>query len=600
MLKATIMKDATSKMMLNDTRNCVSEAIDGYLLTRSDLCRLDDPIAKVVLRSDLPEGKVSLLSGGGAGHEPAHIGLVGAGMLSAAVSGDVFSSPPTDSVLKALRVLQCGKCCGCLLVVKNYTGDKLAFSSAAEIANRNGFPCEVVLVSDDVSMEQSDGITGQRGLAGVVLVHKIAGALADAGESLAVVAEAARKVAAAVCTVGASLSCCNVPGLPRSSRLDGERTEIGLGIHGEAGKILIEKTLSAKEVAEQLVNIISRRCLRGTRVAAIINNLGGLSGVELGVITKDLVKKLQEEGFIIIRLYVAPIVTSFDSKGVSLTLLPIDISLGAANMTLMEALDAHTDVPHWPLSTKGSDGVCMKAMIKTIPFWDSQPLTSESLDTLKINPVSISKAIDKIEKALKDSSSAIDALDALAGDGDAGETMTRVGSASAEGVRNEIARAQGQGLTLSKIFEVAAIAIGQQAGGTSGVLYSLMLNIASSATRSVGTLNFMEESLNGVEAALNAVQRVGGAKSGDRTFLDALFPALIAARTANSNGLSVKEVMTAAAEAARNGACATATMTPRAGRATYVPIDNVLGNKDAGAFAASVWLTALASSIEER
>ena len=127
-----------------------------------------------------------------------------------------------------------------------------------------------------------------------------------------------------------------------------------------------------------------------------------------------------------------------------------------------------------------------------------------------------------------------------------------------------------------------------------------MLNIASSATRSVGTLNFMEESLNGVEAALNAVQRVGGAKSGDRTFLDALFPALIAARTANSNGLSVKEVMTAAAEAARNGACATATMTPRAGRATYVPIDNVLGNKDAGAFAASVWLTALASSIEER
>jgi len=587
-------------MLLNDIQNCVTEAIDGYLLTRSDLCRLDDPIAKVVLRSALPEGKVSLVSGGGAGHEPAHIGLVGAGMLSAAVSGDVFSSPPTDSVLKALRVLQSGKCCGCLLVVKNYTGDKLAFSSAAEIANRNGFPCEVVLVSDDVSMEESDGITGKRGLAGVVLVHKIAGALADAGESLAVVSEAARRVGAAVCTVGASLSCCNVPGLPRSTRLDGERTEIGLGIHGEAGKYLIEKTLSAKEVAEQLVNIISRRCLRGTRVAAILNNLGGLSGVEIGVITKELVTKLQEEGFIIIRLYVAPIVTSFDAKGVSLTLLPIDISLGATKMSLIEALDAHTDVPHWPLSTKGTlDGVCMKAMIKTLPSWDSQPLTSESLDTLKINPASISKAIDMIEKALKDSSSAIDELDAFAGDGDAGETMTRVGSASAEGVRNELARAQGQGLTLSKIFEVAAISIGQQAGGTSGVLYSLMLNIASSATRSVGTLNFMEGSLNGIEVALNAVQRVGGAKSGDRTFLDALFPALFAARTANSNGLNVKEVMTAAAEAARNGASATSTMTPRAGRATYVPVDNVLGNEDAGAFAASVWLTALASSIEE-
>lgn len=580
-----------SKMMINDPLTCVTEGLDGYLLTRSDLRRLEDPIAKVVLRSVLPAGKIALLSGGGSGHEPAHSGLVGEGMLSAAVSGDVFASPPTTSVLKALRALQKGGCSGCVLIVKNYTGDKLAFGSAAEIANRYGFPCEVVLVSDDVSFDGT-AKTGNRGLAGVAFVHKVAGALADSGEPLAIVAEAARNVAAVVCTVGASLSTCSIPGQAVSSRLFGARTEIGLGIHGEAGRQLIDKTLTAEELAVQMVNIISRRIPRFSRVAALINNLGSLSGVELGVITKDLVAKLKEEGLVVERLFVAPLVTSFDMKGVSLSLLPINTHLGASKISLIEGLDASTAVSHWPVSP--NDGI----KIKTVPSdqaWGSQSSMDESSDALILNPDAVYNAFEKIEKALTDASTAIDALDALAGDGDAGATMSRVGAAAAQGARDELKRSRenGKSVTLSKILAAAAESVGQYSGGTSGIFYALMLNVASSST--IGTKS-MEGSLNGAEAALSAIQRVGGAVAGDRTLLDALLPALGAARSANAQGLSVKDVINAAADAASDGAKATSTMIPRVGRATYVPVENVRGHEDAGAKAASIWLKALSES----
>jgi triose/dihydroxyacetone kinase / FAD-AMP lyase (cyclizing) len=587
--------NTTSKMLLNQPENCVTEAIDGYLLSRSDLVRLQG--YKVVIRSELPRGKVALLSGGGAGHEPAHIGLVGKGMLSAAVSGDVFASPPTEAISQTLRVLCESECTGCLLIVKNYTGDKLAFSAAAEVSRNSGFPCEMVLVADDVAVDGGP-VTGCRGLAGVVFVHKIAGALSDLGEQLDIVVEAARIISSSVSTVGASISTCNVPGVITSNRLIGEKTEVGLGIHGEPGVLLIEKTLTAIELADHLVLAIRNRIANGAHIAVLINGLGGLSGVETGVISLAIVTRIHKEGFVIDRLFIAPLVTSFDAKGVSLSVLPVNISLGPrSRLTLIEALDAATSVPHWPLASKGVDdlGVKVNLRIPTILRFDSE--LDESSIKLYVDSDIVCHAFEAIERSMFESAATLDALDALAGDGDTGDTMKRVSNAALIGVKE--ASKHSQRISVTLLFEEASKSIGRAAGGTSGILYSLMLNIAAHTLRNNNNSNgnVIDRVLNAAETALEAVQRVGGAMLGDRTFLDALVPALRSARLANEQCLNVKEIVLAAAEGAASGAESTSLMIPKVGRATYVNSDIVIGNKDAGAVAASIWLRALANSL---
>ena len=212
-------------------------ALDGFLLCNPQLTRLDGfPDIKVVLRADWDHSKVSIISGGGSGHEPSHAGLVGQGMLTAAVCGNVFASPSVAAVEAAVRATTRPTADGghgCLLVVKNYTGDRLNFGLAAEICRADGFAVEVVFVADDAALDTGK-ITGRRGLAGTVLVHKCAGAVAEQGKGLAEVAAVAREVAGLVQTIGLAMSTCCVPGKPKSDRLDGASTaELGLGIHGE-------------------------------------------------------------------------------------------------------------------------------------------------------------------------------------------------------------------------------------------------------------------------------------------------------------------------------------------------------------------------------
>src|SRR6185503_13661558 len=223
------------KKLINSPRTLVREMLEGLADLHPGLAILDSD--NVILRADLPAAQqrpVALLSGGGSGHEPAHAGYVGEGMLTAAVAGEVFTSPSVDSVLAAIRA-SAGPA-GAVLIVKNYTGDRLNFGLAAELARAGGIAVEQVVVADDVALSGVVADERRRGIAGTVLVHKIAGAAAAAGRSLADVAQLARDAAADLGTMGVALGACTVPaaGKPGFALAAGE-IELGLGIHGEAG-----------------------------------------------------------------------------------------------------------------------------------------------------------------------------------------------------------------------------------------------------------------------------------------------------------------------------------------------------------------------------
>src|SRR5213082_801666 len=243
------------KRFLNARETIVTEAIDGLLSSSGGkLARLDGyPHIKVVVRKNWDRRKVAVVSGGGAGHEPAHAGFVGAGMLAGAISGEIFASPSVDAVLACILAVTGEP--GCLLVVKNYTGDRLNFGLAAEKAKRLGYRVEMVVVSDDVALPDAER---PRGIAGTLFVHKVAGHLAEAGSELRTVAAAAEEAASAVHSLGVSLSTCTIPGQRPQSRLGEGEAELGLGIHGEPGAAVIEPR-SVEHLVDLMVEKLSAR-----------------------------------------------------------------------------------------------------------------------------------------------------------------------------------------------------------------------------------------------------------------------------------------------------------------------------------------------------
>ncbi|XP_015245917.1 PREDICTED: triokinase/FMN cyclase-like, partial [Cyprinodon variegatus] len=282
------------KKLINSVDRCVDEALCGLVRASGGLCLLKGH--RVVLRSDLDnlKGKVGLLSGGGSGHEPAHGGYIGAGMLSAAVAGGVFASPPPASILAAILSLHQAGASGVLLIVKNYTGDRLNFGLAAEQARNQGVDVDMLIVAEDCAFDKPSK-AGRRGLCGTVFIHKLAGALAEEGCSLSQIVTKMKEVLKGVGTLGVSLSPCSVPGCLPSFDLPPGAMELGLGIHGEPG-IKRSKVVSADEVVkivmDHMTNPDSQSHLplkSGDTVVLCVNNLGALSCLEMAVVTQAAV-----------------------------------------------------------------------------------------------------------------------------------------------------------------------------------------------------------------------------------------------------------------------------------------------------------------------
>ncbi len=537
------------RQFINTREALVTEAIDGTLRTAGGrLARLDGyPHIRVVLRTDWDKSKVALVSGGGSGHEPSHAGFVGQGMLTAAVCGDVFASPSVDAVLAGILAVT-GKA-GCLLIVKNYTGDRLNFGLAAERARSLGLRVDMVVVDDDIALPD---LAQARGVAGALFVHKIAGALAEQGADLDQVGIAARRVIDGVVSIGMSLDTCTVPGSPKEARIDPGKAELGLGIHGEPGIEQVDFT-GARDAIKMVVDRLAPTIGSGPHVA-LLNNLGGTTPLEMAVLAEELVRS-RIGGQVAWMVGPAPMMTSLDMQGFSISLLPVDDDdLGALKAPVVPWA--------WP-------GCLAVSEVATVPLPDGlalvQPVASQCDDTRAL----MVRACDILIGA----QTMLNALDAKSGDGDTGSTLASASRALKTGLdRLPLADP-------TQLYRAISQELSQTMGGSSGVLLAIFFAAAGDASASG------RDAVDALKAGLARIQQVGGAQPGDRTMIDALNPALDALR----DGLA------GAARAARQGAEHTATITDaKAGRASYVAGDQLAGHNDPGAEAVALLFEGLA------
>ncbi len=531
------------KQFMNSKETLITEAIDGLVRSAGGaLARLDGfPHIKVVVRADWDRArdgaaKVALVSGGGSGHEPSHAGFVGKGMLTAAVCGDVFASPSVDAVLAGILAVT-GKA-GCILIVKNYTGDRLNFGLAAERARAFGLKVSMVIVDDDIALPD---LPQARGLAGTLFVHKIAGALAEAGADLDRVTAAALAVIRSTVSIGMSLDTCTVPGSPKEDRITPGKAELGLGIHGEAG--IEQVDFSGARAA---MGMVADRLLPHVGMAdhvALLNNLGSTTPLEMSVLAEELARSSLGAR---VRHIIGPaaLMTSLDMHGFSVSLLPVTAEQ-------VEALAAPVAPPAWP-------GL---AAFDTVPL---RPLP-DGLAPIQPEPSShpLRRAlVERCCKALIAIEADLNALDAKSGDGDTGSTLA--GAARAlMGALDRLPLADP-----TQLYRAVGVELSQTMGGSSGVLLAIFFAAAGDAA--AGGRDW----IGALSAGLDRVMQVGGAKAGDRTMIDALAPALAA----------LPQGVAAAAAAARDGADSTAHMTrAKAGRASYLSADKLSGHNDPGA-----------------
>ena len=326
------------KKFINDVSKVEEQMVLGMVKAYPNYLKKLD-CGNVVVRSNKKEGKVALISGGGSGHEPAHGGFVGEGMLDAAVAGAVFTSPTPDQILEGIRAIATDA--GVLMVVKNYTGDVMNFEMAADMAEMEGIPVKHVVTNDDVAVKESLYTIGRRGVAGTVFVHKIAGAKAEQGASLDEVQAVAQKVIDNVRTMGAAITPCTVPAAGKPGfELGEDEMEVGIGIHGEPGTHR-EKVRPADEVAGHLLDqILGDIDYVGHEVAVMVNGSGATPLMELFIINNHVADVLAEKGVKVYKTFVGEYMTSIEMQGFSISLLRLDDEM-------KQLLDAPANTPAW-------------------------------------------------------------------------------------------------------------------------------------------------------------------------------------------------------------------------------------------------------------
>jgi dihydroxyacetone kinase len=569
------------KKFTNRPEDVVEEMLEGLVV----LCPLSGRLSghKVMVRADaeqVRERQVAIISGGGSGHEPAHAGYIGESMLSAAVLGEVFTSPSSDSVFAAIEAVT-GKP-GALLVVKNYTGDRLNFGLAAEMARAEGISVEVLIVDDDVALKGSVQATGARGLAGTVFIHKLVGAAAAEGKSLEQVLATGRAAVQSLATMGVAFSAGTSPevGKPSFELGDGEM-ELGLGIHGEPG---VKRT--AIQPADQLTEALLTQILQfgefglGKRVAVMVNNLGATTEMELAILARHAVSFLESKGFIVERIYAGTFLSSLDMAGISFSVLGVDDER-------LAGLDSVTNAPAWPNASKQKPGkpetivndVAKQATAVT-PGVRSE---ANSEFTRKVRRVVMAAC-----QAMIGAEAELNEMDRITGDGDLGSSMER----GARGVLVQL-----PSYTLEDV-PATLKAIGQtvrgELGGSSGPLYGVLFLRCGAMLQGTGILG-VKQWAEAIGQGSQAIGELGGAKPGDRTMLDALDPFVSALKEAVGTA-STHEALSAAVEAADRGVEATMRMKPRLGRSSYLG-DRVLGHADPGARALAILLRAVSESL---
>ena len=569
------------KKFINRPEDVVEEMLQGSAALNPISDRL--PGHRVMFRADaaqVRDKQVAIISGGGSGHEPAHAGYIGAAMLSAAVVGEVFTSPDTDSIFEAIKGVA-GKP-GALLVVKNYTGDRLNFGLAAEMARSEGIPVEMIIVDDDVALSGAASATGARGLAGTIFVHKLVGAAAAEGKSLREIATLGKAAVRSLATMGVSFSAGTSPAVGKASfELGEDEMELGLGIHGEPG-VTRTKLQPADRLTETLLSQILRVRDFGDqkRIAVIINNLGATTEMELAIVARHATLFLEKNGFTIERLYAGTFLSSLDMAGISISVLGV-------NDEWLRWLDSPTTAPAWPnvarLRPRSVKSAAARVVSTNVAFSARKYVESDLGKTVK-------RAIEAACEALIQAEPELTEMDRIAGDGDLGASMKRASRAVQEALISYPLN------DISATLKALGHTLRHELGGSSGPLYGVLFLRAGNALEKSGPIGLAQWGL-AVDDGCRAISELGGAKPGDRTMLDALDPFV---KTLKNAGVKpAREILLGAIDQAQLGAKATAQMRPRLGRSSYLQ-DRVLGHPDPGAIAVAIWLRAAVQALAGR
>ncbi|XP_068632431.1 triokinase/FMN cyclase-like [Battus philenor] len=572
-----------TKKLINSPESCVDDNLRGVVAIYPNL-RLHPKHRVITLRTKSDSGRVAILGGGGSGHEPFAAGLVGSGMLDGAVAGGVFASPPTGHVLYGIAHLHKYNSGGVIVILGNYTGDRLNFGKAIEKAKIAGMKVEGLIVGEDVA--SSHNKTGGRSMVGEVIFYKLCGAMSQRGYDLLSIRDMVLEANKRMATLGVCLTACSLPGQPPLFEISDNEMELGAGVHGEAG-IKKMKLGTAKEVVKMILDqvIDNLKLNAGDRVVVTINNLGGTSVLEMNIISAEAKDYLESKKIRVERIFAGHLKTSLEMHGFQICLLHLTKEHGDL---WLELLDSPTEALGWTggLASKreeddhgDDDSLLQTDGIKTL----SGPILG--FKEQEILRGSLSAAAQR----LVENEQLLNRLDSGCGDGDCGITLKKFALATLSYLKT--ASVEYPSNLLWQLAEMAETDM----GGTSGGIYSLGLAAASLSIGSA-TSNTPASWLSAWENGMAAITKYGGAEPGDRTMLDTLHTAAAAFRDNLEQDL--KTLLLRTADAAETGCRSTADMTARAGRASYVSSEYVQ-DEDAGARAAAIWLQAILNFIAD-
>ncbi|EFY87976.1 dihydroxyacetone kinase [Metarhizium acridum CQMa 102] len=582
----------SSKHFIDDPTRLVNTALHSLTLTNPNVAL--DPDSKIIYRRPShATPKVSIISGGGSGHEPSFAAMVGPGMLSAAVAGTIFASPSAEQVRTGITS-RVDTSQGVLVVVMNYTGDVLNFGMAVEKAKASGLDVEMVVVGDDVGVGRAKaGKVGRRGIAGTVLVLKIAGALAAKGRSLGDVAKVARLTAENIVSVGASLEHVHVPGRKvdaQDDKLAQGEAEIGMGIHNEPGSERAKLDLPrlvGKMLAQLLDSSDKDRAflnVNSNEVVLMINNLGGVSVLEMGGITTEVVTQLDSKyGVHPVRILTGTFMTSLNGLGFSISLLNVvNTDIGGPGM--VELLDAAAEVTGWSAPIRKETWEAKNTATRTEERGQGEQVKPSGLRMDKgIVKERLELALERVIAAEPE----VTRYDTVVGDGDCGIGLKRGAEAVLKHI-NQTTLTDDPLLTLTSIIPVVESTM----DGTSGALYAIFLNALAHALRSLPSGELTPSSwAKALEQSCGALSKYTPARPGDRTLVDALYPFVeVVGKTGD-----VKK----AAEAAKKAADETKCMQASLGRTVYVGGKGFEQVPDPGAFGLACFFGGLAGRVDE-
>ena len=581
------------KKIMNRSETMVPEMCAGIALAYPELEFVKR--YKIIKKREQNADKVSLISGGGSGHEPAHAGLVGKGMLDAAVCGDIFASPSQIQIYQAIK--ETAGNAGTLMIIKNYSGDMMNFKNAARLAEEDGISVEYVKVDDDIAVQDSLYTVGRRGVAGTVLVHKVAGAAAEKGYSLKQVKAYAENAVLNTRSIGFAFTSCTVPakGTPTFSIAENE-IEYGVGIHGEPG-VSREVMMTADELSKRMTDSLVKELglSENDEVTVLVNGFGGTPLQELYLFLNSTAKILDEYKIKIYRSFAGNYMTSIDMSGASLTFMKM-------NSELKSLLDAESDAPAF----KVNGPVLPRNYEPFIPAYHTQSENTDQKNHTKgsakvrqeiLTVDNMIFIVDTMSECIIKNEVPFCELDAYAGDGDFGMSVSK-GFRQLRREWNDIL--EEKVCDIGEFLDACSLIIMECCGGASGPIWGSAFRAAGKAAKGKQKLT-AEEFAVLLQEAVTGIQKTGeysfgrGAVVGDKTLIDALVPCADV-WTENAGNKTLKELFQLSAGAAVNGAKMTEKIVARMGRAGTVGKRSI-GYPDAGAFALGVIFSKIADAL---